>query len=224
MMLDVILENMPWLYDLSITGLGLSIVAGLTAALLAIGVLAINVIGRRWLTASQMTFLWGLVILRMLIPAAPDSPLSVQNVFVRTESWLTSPSQQVSTAPSTAERLLRIIPRCGTLRHELSPASPPENATPPDEDLAMWLPLIWLMGALVILISTLVRHVLFSRRVAKTDVCHDQRLLGLLEDTVCTSGMRRGSATGPVRWRIATRCDGGPQAATVAAARHDGIG
>ena len=192
MMLDVILENKPWLYDLSITGLGFSIVAGLTAALLSIGVLAINVIGRRWLTASQMAFLWGLVILRMLIPAAPESPLSVQNVFVRAESWLTSSSQQESATASVVEPASSDhADMWDAEAPAVAPASPPDSTTSSNADPEMWLPLIWQMGALVILISTLVRHVLFSRRVAKTEVCHDPRLLGLLEDSVSMSGMRR---------------------------------
>ena len=50
--------------------------AGYWAAVLAIVVLAINLVARRWLTASQMGLLWGLVLLRMVMPFDRDQAVS----------------------------------------------------------------------------------------------------------------------------------------------------
>src|SRR5579862_5681261 len=54
--------------------------AGLSSALLATVVLAINVVFRHWLTARQMGLLWGLVLARLLVPVGPPSAFSLQNV------------------------------------------------------------------------------------------------------------------------------------------------
>jgi hypothetical protein len=55
--------------------------AGITAGLLAVVVLTINVLFRRWISARQMSWLWGLVLLRLLLPVAPSSALSLQNLL-----------------------------------------------------------------------------------------------------------------------------------------------
>src|SRR5262245_50688036 len=62
--------------------LDLALCAGSMAGLLAMVVLAINILFRRWFSARQMSFLWGLVLLRLLLPVAPSSALSLQNLFV----------------------------------------------------------------------------------------------------------------------------------------------
>src|SRR4029079_3109086 len=67
--------------DWMAVGIEGAILAGFYAALLAAVVLPINLLLRRWITAGQIGLLWGLVLARLVIPIAPSSPLSLQNVF-----------------------------------------------------------------------------------------------------------------------------------------------
>ena len=62
-------------------GLMLAVCAAAWAGLLAIVVLVMNVLFRRWLSACQWGCLWGLVLLRLLIPIAPSAPSSFQNLI-----------------------------------------------------------------------------------------------------------------------------------------------
>src|SRR5262245_15822492 len=55
--------------------------AGLASIPLAAAVLLVNLLGRRWLSAGQMGLLWCLVLVRLLIPGAPASPFSLQNLI-----------------------------------------------------------------------------------------------------------------------------------------------
>src|SRR5438128_1605126 len=59
----------------------LAIYAGAWAGLLATVVLVINFFFRRWLSARQMGLLWGVVLLRLLIPVAPSSSFSLQSLL-----------------------------------------------------------------------------------------------------------------------------------------------
>src|SRR4051812_46517522 len=79
------MDGMSWVGSFSdVLGdwLEVAVEAGLYAGLLAMVVLAINVLFRRWLSAGQMALLWGLVLLRLVILFAPDSSLSYANLLM----------------------------------------------------------------------------------------------------------------------------------------------
>src|SRR6187549_2805471 len=69
--------------------------ATLPAALLAVVILAIQFTCRRWLRPAQLGLLWGIVLLRLMLPAAPQSMLSLQSLFqqeeVRTSALVSPP-------------------------------------------------------------------------------------------------------------------------------------
>jgi len=50
------------------TVLEATIYSTMAATILAVFVLAINILARRWLTAGQMGLLWGLVLIRLAMP------------------------------------------------------------------------------------------------------------------------------------------------------------
>ncbi len=68
-------------YEWAEWGLGAAIGAGVSAALLAVVALVVNVSCRRWISARQMGWLWAFVLVRLLIPEAPASPCSLQSVL-----------------------------------------------------------------------------------------------------------------------------------------------
>ena len=63
-------------------GFYLAVEATKYAALLAGVVLVANLLPRKWLSAGQMNLLWGLVLIRLLMPFAPASFLSLRNLTV----------------------------------------------------------------------------------------------------------------------------------------------
>ena len=82
-------------YEVGAFGLELAAYATFSAALLAVIVLAINLLFRRWMTARQMNLLWALVLVRLMLPIGPPSSLSLQGAVVKPARF----SSQLSRAP-----------------------------------------------------------------------------------------------------------------------------
>jgi beta-lactamase regulating signal transducer with metallopeptidase domain len=159
-------------------GLEQAILAGCWAGLLAVPVLLVNVTCRRWISAGQMGLLWALVLLRLLLPAAPGSPVSLQ--------FLVWSSEVSSTQPPRADSSATVIDVVGATE---MPSDGPYSAR--DSAIAAahkkgWLasllerlPLIWLAGAIGGFCWTITAHWQFCRRVRKHPICQDARLLHL---------------------------------------------
>jgi beta-lactamase regulating signal transducer with metallopeptidase domain len=194
MMLETVMSVAEPAFELCEIGLYCSILAGVAAGLLAVVVLAINLIGRRWMTASQMGLLWGLVLLRMLIPVAPESLLSVQNSVFYAEQLLASPESSdewaVANLPSDPTTWTPTV----TLPYDApATAGPPEQPVEPllIDRVGEWLPLFWAAGMLFVLANTVIRHWWFCRRVARTEPSQEPRLLDLCGEAVRELGMKR---------------------------------
>lgn len=175
-----------------------AIFAGLAAGMLLAVVAAINLLGRRWLSASQMGLLWGIVLIRLLIPVAPASSWSLQNVL--------SVHPVESPAPRSAG------PAAATMGYA-SPASIANAATGSAQPVALpaalpvdplpvvvargaielvleSLPLLWLLGGAASAAATIIAHGRLSLRIRRAPPCQDQRLLGLWEACCQRAGVR----------------------------------
>lgn len=163
--------------------LGLAIVSAALAGLLAIVVLAFNIFCRRWLSARQMSLLWGLVLLRLLLPVAPSSSLSLQNLLTRAENEIAAPSDPPFIPYQDSEvGYARPLPT--------SAATPSNSAAPVAPEIAEssldfsvvenWictlLPIVWLAGGIATLVGATFVHLLFCRRLKTAAACADQRL------------------------------------------------
>lgn len=174
----------------------LALYTGACAGLLALAVLAVNVFFRRWFSARQMGLLWGLVLLRLLVPFAPASPVSLQNLLPAEQSEPDAPRDLTLQAPNDAElpRGYSAAPRPGLdsetdLAREAAPmATAPPNAIVWLEDR---LPLIWLTGAAATLVWTMLAHWGLCRRLKCLTPCDDQRICGLWEACCRQAGVRR---------------------------------
>lgn len=187
-----VVELYVWLED----ALELTVSAGACATLLAVVVLAINMLFRRWLSARQMGLLWSLVLLRLLLPAAPTSPLSLQNLLPLLHDEVDGTTGAI--APAGVRYGVAQDPQ----PHSVTAASPPYMDLPdaaPASDivlfvdwLAFMLPLIWLLGALAVLLRTTIVHWRFSRRVKEVVPTHDKQLLSVWTSCCRTAGTREG--------------------------------
>jgi bla regulator protein BlaR1 len=167
--------------------------AGITAGLLAVVVLAINVLFRRWISARQMSWLWGLVLLRLLMPVAPSSALSLQNVLTgerateNAASDLSPPSD--GDAWTRKESLAAAAFKAESSPAVLPPNEPNLNATTVAARLTINLnavldrivgaiPLIWFAGAAACVLGTVVFHWRFCRLLRHAAPLDDPGLSG----------------------------------------------
>lgn len=179
------------------SGLMWATAAGFAALPLALVVLFVNVAGRRWLSAGQVGCLWCLVLLRLLLPSAPASPLSLQNLLPQPDTSVVTDARigfTVDLNNSTEEELsgpaespVEIV--AGTLLAH--PTTMPVFADDPVDAITALCELAWLAAAFVIPAWTLFLHWRFRRRVRQTPVCRDERMQRLW-DRCCTQAGLRG--------------------------------
>ena len=179
--------------DWSEYALTLAIHAAAWAGLLATVVLAINVLFRRWLSSRQMGLLWGVVLLRLLIPVAPSSSFSLQNLLQSDPIEMTEPID-VNLQPGTSSGgvAYNATPEDS---HSQTPAA--AEAAPYAIDLSIavdrfftMLPLVWLIGGAAFLIWTTTFHWQFCRRLKQIKACDDPMLRGLWEECCKQAGVR----------------------------------
>lgn len=194
--MDGLLQVMALIQGKLELGLGLALVAGLNGACVTLFVLAINLVFRRWLTPAQMGLMWGLVLLRLLVPVAPSSPISIQNLFITT-SYGTPES--LHTDPQSVSRPDSVLQMSAT--HSASPGTPvlfqpdiSEPAKPAMEMLwdlfAFSIPWIWVVGALTTFLGTLVVHLRFCRKIRQLPLCEDPRIQTLWKESWLLAGVR----------------------------------
>lgn len=192
-------EHMSWIAAASYAaewGLRLALQAGVLATLLAMAVLAINLLLRRWLSTAQMGTLWGLVLLRLLLPAAPGSAWSLQNLLVgdRVEGV-----HSIAIPRDVAVMMSRVN---NSDLQEVSFGVPvideaamerPSNFELSRVINALFdsLPIIWLLGAGGCLAWTVATHWRFARQVRRTPISDDRRLIDLWTQACQVAGVRR---------------------------------
>jgi bla regulator protein blaR1 len=183
-----VMSMIATVYDLATVGLQRAIVAGGWAALLAVAVLAINVIGRRWISAGQMGVLWGLVLVRLLLPMAPPSVASMQNLIwpddVESIQAQATRLDAVAVEAAAADDAQSVGP------YSAAHSAPPGNAVLLEAVLDM-LPVAWLIAAVVGFSWTVAAHLRFCRHAGSVPACRDERLLGLWRSCCERAGVRR---------------------------------
>ena len=171
--------------------LGLAMEAGAYAGLLAIAVLCVNLLFRRWLTAGQMGLLWGLVILRLVIPAAPSSKLSLENLVWSVDQ---RSADALAAAPAAPYEFTEKTPG---LVNELTALNLPLAAPERSIDwigIVFWLlPFIGFFGGTAGLLWTVGNYARFCRCVGRQPSCTDARLLQLWQQSCEMASVSRAS-------------------------------
>ncbi len=184
--------GLAFAYQWGSAGLELAVVAAGYAALLAVAVALVNVLFRRWLSAGQLGLLWGLVLVRLMLPIAPESSLSLQNLSRAV------PAVEAATPPA--------VSASAAVLDTLDPPSYSAEWQPPTPSLAeqagdlflALLPLVWLAGAVAVVCWTMIVNWRFSRRARRTPVCRDERLLRLWAGCCRQAGV--GSSIGVLQF------------------------
>ncbi len=186
------LNSLSYTYDLSLYFLEYAIIAGMAASLMVVIVLALNLLFRRWLTAGQMSLLWGLVLLRLAIPFAPGSDLSLQSAYIS----ITQPETMNVVASYSAQPWPPVdayhagdVPQHGIATPYQS--SSHSSGTTWSDVLEVAIPFVWLAGFVSILCWTLLSHFRFARKVKTVPKCQDSRILGLWAEACRQAGFVR---------------------------------
>jgi len=163
--------------------------AAVCAAPIAIVALALNVLFRRWLSARQVGLLWGLVLVRLLVPAAPSSPFSLQNA----PKWLPSAHAEAAETDDMNSQLLAETSVVESHPYQSAPETGGETtlAYRAAEQVVSLLPLIWLLVGGGSLLMTLLAHGRFCARLRRASACDDRRLGGLWDASRKRAGVRR---------------------------------
>ncbi|WP_417380167.1 M56 family metallopeptidase [Gimesia sp.] len=161
-----------------------------TASFLALFVIAINLLARKWLAAGQMALLWGLVLIRLAMPFGPESSVSLQNLIQAID-------QKIPTAESPVEPWRPVIHESSTTARlsatglktpNFNPTSDSESSSETTlfpmftrilNTILLFLPLIWLAGAVCLLVHTLISHWRFTRKLNMVTASTDERVLQL---------------------------------------------
>lgn len=174
--------------------------AGIAAVPLAAVVLVLQLAVGRWLSPRQRSLLWGIVLLRLLLPVAPESNFSLQNLWPARGMI-----QQMADAREVAPvRPLPMGYSQATSVGEWMASPAVEPATQPVGFVTrlipkLWAmaPLAWLLCAVAIIASTLFQHGRFCALVKRLPRCDDARLIALWE--ACC---RRAEIDGPIPIRL----------------------
>src|SRR4051794_16266650 len=176
------MDGMSWvetLREMFADWLGSAVEAGVHAGLLAVVVLVVNVLFRRWLSAGHMGLLWGLVLLRLVVPIVPGSALSLENLVKFEETQVTNSyaaAQPTPPSPAYQSALPESVRQLSRLN--LPAASPAVSSEWKWLDAVFAaIPLICVIGGAAGLLYTVASYLRFCRRVNRVAECGDARLL-----------------------------------------------
>jgi bla regulator protein BlaR1 len=175
-------------------GLSMTSWAAVAALPLALVALVLDATLGRWMSARVRCVLWTLVAVRLLLPLAPASPLSFQNMWRLVES---SPRQGVATvvpaAPAQPYEGV-ITPReviVGSLSAESAAIMRGSAAVGWEEVIAVAIIIAWFVGVVLVLTRAGVASVRFARRLHSVPCDDDPALIHLLETACKDLGVRR---------------------------------
>ncbi len=187
-------------------GLELALYATGGAIPLVLIVLTINLAFRRWLNAAQVCLLWSIVLVRLLMPFAPASDWSLQNLWTLQNLVFRQVEFPVETDDSLAETQDGPTNPLSSAPQASFAASTPEEIRSPSrtssETAALFglllilaaLPWIWAVVGIALLMGTIAYHLRFCRVVRMVPDCQDERICRLWKECSAQAKMRTSLA------------------------------
>ncbi len=154
----------------------------LNAALLTVLVFAAQKLLGKWLSARSQYYLSLLVLVRLLLPSAPASPVSLENLIYR--------------AAKPPQQLAWVLPAPDTKAEKLSQAHadiapPPLTLKPASISFVDALCLAWLSGCCGLAALAIWRFRNWRRVTKESEIISHPRLLALLDNARDALGVRR---------------------------------
>jgi beta-lactamase regulating signal transducer with metallopeptidase domain len=157
------------------------------ASVLVCLILAVQALLRRKLGARWHYCLWLLLLVRLIMPGAPESSLSVFNLMhfghraVESEVIVLGRTEPAEPVSLSIPAPVPLPP--GQLDGEPIPVQRATFRVQP-------VPLIWALGALLVAIYAIGQNIALSARIARQRQVTDESVLGLLENCKETMGVR----------------------------------
>lgn len=184
----------------------------LQVALLVVVLLCVEALAWRMFTARARTLLWGLVLLRLVLPPLP-APVAAE-VIAETKLMTrfvpppakaeVSPPSAPNPSDSSVERVppfTRVVtaPVLGFTKGAgalpvVEPAASTAPAAEPHVSMEIVVALTWGAGFLVALAITLARELRFRRRLRGAVVCADESLRAEIADAASAIGLKQSVA------------------------------
>jgi beta-lactamase regulating signal transducer with metallopeptidase domain len=182
--------------ELLAAGCALTLWAAVVALPLALVALVLDVALGRWMSARVRCVLWTLVAVRLLMPFAPGSSLSLQNVWRLVESPRTVSVERGGPEPAAPAQPYEgdITPReviVGSLSAESAVIMRGSAAVDWEEVIAVAIIVTWSAGVVLVLTRASVASARFARRLRSLPGNDDPALLYLLESACNDLGVRR---------------------------------
>jgi beta-lactamase regulating signal transducer with metallopeptidase domain len=161
------------------------------ASVLVCLILAVQAVLRRKLGARWHYCLWLLLLVRLIMPGAPQSSFSVFNLMPFGQGQQAAIAPEVIVPEPTAAPAARMptpVPKPTTV----APAQPPGQPIPAQRApfRVQPVPLIWALGALLVAVYAVGQNIALSSRIARQRQVTDEGVLGLLENCKETMGVR----------------------------------
>jgi beta-lactamase regulating signal transducer with metallopeptidase domain len=154
--------------------------------LTALAVACVQVALGSKLPSRWRAMLWGLVLIRLVLPVLPESRFSALNLIGRTRS-----SVAVREMPPAAEVItFGLLPPSGSAAQD----APRLAASAPAKPAFSWSIIaaaLWLLIVLALLMRTIIGNAFFRRRLAAIPASEDPRSLALLESCRLATGAPR---------------------------------
>lgn len=169
------------------------------ASILAILIIIINYIFKNTLGAKWHYAIWGLLIIRLIIPISIESSLSIYNVFHPNIIEVQKPIQ-LSSNSGVSNYSLKGRPQKNISQNSNTPAKVQDNNKVQYEDkgtngfyyrLNYILPIIWLVGALILSLFVILQSIVFYLTVKNEILLNDETILKLLNDCKAILGIKR---------------------------------
>ena len=180
-----------------------AVVSSLRASVLAILVLAITAVGRRWLRPGLAYVLWALVLLLLALPRIPASPLSIYNLLPPAASagvlapversliggsLLTSPSESAGADPGTPSQAGAAKASDASSTGVPSRAAKGASGAPSLPAWQLALVSLWLAGIVFLLGKVAVAERRLRQRLGRARPVTDARVLEVWNDCLETAG------------------------------------
>ncbi len=161
-------------------------------------VLTVDLLAGHFIAARYRFLLWMLVALRMVLPVTVESSFSVQNLWaseasenVTSIAQATAPKAANTTLPSFLDASTESQPRPTGFGAERSAAPLPVWASGWSAAIMRIVPLLWLVGAFVLIARPLLAATRFTWSLRRCEEITDQRVVDVLLRVGDQSGARR---------------------------------
>lgn len=180
--------------------------ASISATFIAAAILLVQLLFGRWLTPAWRYRLWAVMVVRLLLPALPASPVSLSNLDLSTHihrAWVSfrnehgsdlTPGESKAPSVDAQQPTVKVIygaPPLASRQHILQATQSPGPVHEPPVRLPLIVFLLWLAGVVVFLTRLVAANWRLARSLRQAVLANDRALLDRFRDCCDRAAIRR---------------------------------